>query len=97
MNKAILQFWEETNKIKGILPDGCSLHTDSEERKKYISKIYENRCDSIPDEYDRIIGGEFSVFISDDIFKNLKISNSIKLSEIEFQNLLQFDDITFKI
>lgn len=95
MNKVILQFWEETDKHKGIIPDGCSLHIDTEERNEYLFKIYMNRDDDIPVVYDRIVGDSVIAFIGDNIYESLKVNKSIKLSENEYQNLIKFEEMLF--
>lgn len=96
MNRVVLQYWEQTIKNKGVFNDGCSIHTDIDERNKYISKIYENRNDDIPDEYDRIIGNGVEAFIDDDIYELVEMYKTVKLSDVEFRNLIGFDKITVK-
>jgi hypothetical protein len=95
MNKVILQLWEESNTKEGFLSDGCSLHIDLEERNKYISSIYNDRDDNIPNQYDRTVGGEVVVFVDDKIYNLIENEKSIKLNEASFQNLLKFEEIIF--
>jgi hypothetical protein len=95
MNKVFLQLWEESNTKEGFLSDGCSLHIDLEERKKYISSIYKDRDDNIPNQYDRIVGDEVVVFVDDKIFNLIEIEKSVKLNESSFQNLIKFEEIIF--
>lgn len=98
MNKIILQLWEESERGWGIRPDGCSIHIDSIERKNFLDKIYQQReSDShVPDEYDRVVGDEIEAFIDDSIYDQIKINKSLKLSEIELNNLITFEKIIFK-
>ncbi len=94
MNKVFLQLWEESNKKEGFLSDGCSLHLDLEERNRYISNIYSKRdTSSVPDEYDRTVGVESVVYVTDSIFEMIKKDKSVKISETAFQNLIKFEDI----
>ena len=98
MNRIILQLWEESERGWGIRPDGCSIHMDSKERKDFLDKIYQERENDthIPDEYDRIVGGEVEAFVDDVIYEKIKEKKSIKLSEIELNNLVEFEQIIFK-
>lgn len=96
MNKVVLQLWEESNEDGGLLNNGCSLHLDSEERKKYVELIYSNRDESIiPFVYDKIIGRCINVYINDNLYKTILNEKSIKLSQIEFVNMLKFDEIIY--
>ena len=94
MNKVFLQLWEESNKKEGFLSDGCSIHLDLEERNRYISNIYSKRDNTlVPDEYDRTVGDESIVYVTDTIFEMIKKDKSVKISETAFQNLIKFEDI----
>ena len=96
MNKVVLQLWEESNEDGGFLNNGCSIHLDSEERKKYVESIYSNRDESIvPFVYDKIIGKGINVYIDDNLYKIILNEKSIKLSQIEFVNMLKFDEIIY--
>jgi hypothetical protein len=95
MNKVVLQLWEESNTKEGFLSDGCSLHINLEERNKYISSIYSERDDNVPNQYDRTVGDEVIVFVDDKIFNMIEIEKSVKLNEASFQNLLKFEEIIF--
>jgi hypothetical protein len=95
MNKVFLQLWEESNNKEIFLSDGCSLHIDLEERNRYISSIYKDRDDNIPDQYDRIVGDEIVVFVDDKIFDLIENEKTVKLNETSFQNLLKFEEIIF--
>ena len=96
MNRVILQIWEESDKSNGIFSDGCSIHIDEIERNTYVSNIYKNRESSeIPQKYERVVGGEIEVFVSDSIYEIILRDKSIRLSEVEFNNLLKFEDLIY--
>jgi hypothetical protein len=96
MNRVILQLWEESDKNNGIFTDGCSIHIDEFERKSYISRILEEReTDLIPHKYDRAIGGEIEVFISDSLYELVSKEKSLKLTEVELNNLIRFEEIIY--
>jgi hypothetical protein len=95
MNKCILQRWEESERGWGVRPDGASLHINIEEHKRYIDKVYEYRLYSeIPDEYERIIGNFITVYIEDSLFRELIENRSLRLSEIQLNNLINLDEMT---
>lgn len=98
MNKVILQLWEESERGFGTRPDGCSIHTDSDNRNKYIKSIYDSRKvkTKIPETYERIIGSELEAFIDDDLFKILNEEKSLRLIEPELNNLIKFEEIIIK-
>ena len=97
MNKVILQIWEESERGSVIIPSGCSLHLDFKERLSYISKIYEGReSDTVPDEYDRIVGDGVEVFVEDSLFNIIKKDKSVRITEYQMYNLISLDDITIK-
>jgi hypothetical protein len=94
MNKVFLQLWEESNSIDGFLSNGCSLHLSLQDRNNYVSSIYSSIDDrSLPDEYDRIIGKESVVYVTDEIFEMVKKDKSVKIPEVSLQNMLKFEDI----
>ena len=95
MNKVILQIWEESERGWGTRPDGCSLHTDSNQRDEYLSSIYKNRGGDVPDEYDRIVGNPIEVFVDDDLYEKV-LQKSIRLFENEMNNLIKLEEITIK-
>lgn len=96
MNKVILQIWEESERGSGTRPDGCSVHLDSKEREKYIRSIYESRNsdESIPNEYDRIVGEGIEVFIEDALFDLVQKDRSLRLTQYQMNNLMGMDEIT---
>ncbi len=96
MNRVILQIWEESDKNDGIFNDGCSVHIDEVERNTYISNVYKNRESSnIPQKYERVVGGEIEIFASDSLYDIILREKSIRLSEVEFNNLLKFEDLIY--
>lgn len=95
MNKVFLQLWEESNTKEGFLSDGCSLHINLEERNKYVSSIYDDRDENVPNQYDRKIGDEVVVFVDDKIYNMIESEKTVKLDEASFQNLLKFEEIIF--
>ena len=95
MNKVYLQIWEESIKGTGKIPDGCTLHLTLNDNINYIKSIYKNRENSkIPKEYESAIGLPIEVYITDELYKIVESSNSIKLLQHEFNNLIQLEDIT---
>jgi hypothetical protein len=96
MNKVILQLWEESNQNDGVFSNGCSIHINEDERIKFVSNIYSNRESSdIPNEYDSVVGEGIEVFVIDSIYNLVDASKSIKISEVELQNLIKFEDLIY--
>ena len=96
MNKVILQLLEESNQNDGVFSNGCSIHLNEDERLKFISNIYSNREPSdIPNEYDSVVGEGIEVFVTDSIYNLVDASKSIKISEVELQNLIKFEDLIY--
>ncbi len=99
MNRCYFQRWEESERGWGIRPDGCSLHLDSNCHKRYINEIYTIRQGEmmVPDEYDRITGPILECFVSDSVFDLLKEKTSMRLMEYEMNNLIEMQEIIFKV
>jgi hypothetical protein len=98
MNRCYLQRWEESERGWGIRPDGCSLHSHVDSHRIYLQSIYDNReADQIPDEYERVSGPLVECFISDNLFQILKSKESLRLHEYEMNNLIDTEEIFFKI
>lgn len=94
MNKAILQVWEESNKLEGIRQDGCSIHIDSNELNKYIDSVYNGRDDNnLPESYERVVGNPTEVEISDALYNIIIRDKSIRLRSYEMNNLLKMEEI----
>lgn len=94
MNKAVLQVWEESNKIEGLRQDGCSIHIDSNELKKYIESVYKDRDENdLPDSYERVVGNPTEVEISDVLYNIVCRDKSIRLRSYEMNNLLKMEEI----
>jgi hypothetical protein len=94
MNKIILQLWEESIKNGTFLSSGCTLHLNLKERDKYVDSIYSNRNEnSIPNVYDKIIGDPIVVYVNDEMYNNITVEKSIKISQVEFLNMIKFGEI----
>lgn len=93
MRLAIIQIWEESFNDNSISPDGCTLHIDKGYRNKYVENFYNNRTEEIPDTYERIVGTESFVKISEELWDLLSINKNIRITEVEFNNLLGFKKI----
>ena len=98
MNKVILQIWEESERGWGTRPDGCSMHIDLKERENYIQSIYNSRKsdESIPDEYERIVGEGVEAFIEDALFELVQKDKSLRLTQYQMNNLMGMEEITIK-
>jgi hypothetical protein len=96
MNKCVFHFWEESDKINGVTPNGCSIHIDTSERDRFLDEFYNSLSEDIPSEYDRIIGKEVYCFVSDEIYEKLVEKKSLKLLEVEKNNLISLEEIIFK-
>ena len=99
MNRCYFQRWEESERVWGVRPDGCSLHLSENFHKMYLNEIYTIRQGEmlVPDEYDRISGPLIECFISDNLFELVKERNSLRLMEYEMNNLIKIEEIFFKI
>lgn len=93
--KAYLQYWEESERGWGVRPDGCSIHIDLKCHSDYVDLVYLDRTfhQHIPDEYDRIVGQPIEVEVSESIYNSLLESKTIRLTEVETNNLIKFKDI----
>ena len=98
MNKVILQIWEESERGWGTRPDGCSMHIDLKERENYIQTLYESRKsdESIPHEYERIVGEGVEAFIEDALFELVQKDKSLRLTQYQMNNLMGMEEITIK-
>jgi hypothetical protein len=98
MNKIVLQLWEESGRKWGVRPDGCSIHIDSAERDRYVESIYSARrgSESVPEEYDRIVGSPIESYIDDALFETLKKDKSIRLAQHEMNNLVGMEDLIIR-
>jgi hypothetical protein len=96
MNKCLFQFWEESVSNNNPLPDGCSISINSDESKKFIDKIYSIRKSEVPQEYSRIVGSLIDCFVSDELYGKILLNGSIRLNEVEKNNLIELEEIIFK-
>lgn len=92
MNKVFLQIWEESIK-SNIQPDGASLHLTRSDINKFISSVYKDRTNNVPESYTRVVGVPSEVVVSDSLYDILMKQKSIKLEEYEFNNLVGLNDI----
>ena len=93
-HKIILNFWEESDKERGITQDGCSLHLHDYDRKEYINEIYSERTDSIPDSYERPTGDfGYYAYVTDNIYNKIIEEKVIRLSQVELKNLISLEEI----
>jgi len=83
MNSVLIQLWENfDNDLHQS--DGCSLHIDMNERNNFLNmKEIEEHPVGLPSE----------VYIPDSIYDILEKEKSIRLSEIEMNNLIGLKDI----
>ena len=95
MKKVYLQYWEESERGWGIRPDGCSFHLTLGDRDKYVKSVYENRDgDSIPDEYDRVVGEPILSEVSDKIYEEISSSDgNLRIPQQSLTNLKRIGDI----
>ena len=94
MQKVYLQHWEESERGWGVRPDGCSLHLDLIKHKSYVEDVYNQRdTDTIPHEYDRVVGEPIEVMISDVMFEELNKSGTVRLMQHSFTNLRNLKEI----
>ena len=97
MNLVILQIWEISSLKKDPSPDGCSIHINMKERDSYVNKIYESRIGKkVPNSYERIIGSPIEAFVEDGVFSLLSSKKNLRLSQIELNNLVRFEEISIK-
>lgn len=96
MNKVILQRWEESERGWGVNPDGCSLHLNLSYRDLYVSDIYCDRGDDVPDVYERLVGSPIEVFIDDELFSILEERKNLRLQEHELNNLINLEELIVK-
>lgn len=99
LNVAIMQYWvysiKENNEVI-LLDDGVSLHLNNTSYKKYLNEIYSERpgYEVVPDEYERTHGEAIVVRISESLNGRLEMDNTIRLSQVEFNNLIEYNEIT---
>ena len=96
MKKVYLQFWEESERNWGVRPDGCSLHISVKEHNKFIELIYNKREeeDTIPSEYDRIVGEVIEVLIKDDLYNSFQKEGTLRLLEHQMNNLIKLEELS---
>jgi hypothetical protein len=85
MKTVLVQLWEISNPDNSIIPDGCSLHIDMKTRNNFIK--------SQIDEIERPVGITSEVLVSDTILEIVEKRLSVRLSEIETNNLIGLKEI----
>lgn len=97
MKTAILDTWTESESGWGQKPDGCSVHLNREDYKKYVKKYWDSMPDSVPGCYERPDGGLREIVVSDELFKKIEESNGgIRLWQSELKALKEKNEILFK-
>lgn len=85
MKKILIQLWEISYPDNTIDSDGCSLHIDMESRNSYTT------LKSTKEE--RFVGIPTLVEVNQSIYETVQKNKSIRLSEIELNNLVGLKDI----
>lgn len=84
MEKIIVQLWETLN--EGVInSDGCSLHIDVDNRNKYLQENKNN--------IERPVGIYSEIDVNLAIYGLISEKRSVRLSEVEFNNLIGLKDI----
>ena len=97
MNKVILQLWEDSIRNIGQRPGGCSVHIDIDERRKYIESVYSQRKgNSVPEEYENVIGGPIIAFVEDSLFNLVLQDKNVRITQYQLNNLKKLDEIIIK-
>lgn len=97
MKKVYAQIWEESELGNGTREDGCSLHLDEVQAKKFINSIYKERENQeVPNSYERVFGEIFEVKISNSLYKEL-LNNKLglRIPQNSFNNLKNLGEIKF--
>ena len=93
MKEIVLQIWEQSE-VGGIGPDGCSLHSNLDEHKKYLDSIYSLRSDDyVPDFYESVVGEPTIVSVNDNIFFIIENRGTVRLQQHEMNNLIGLKEI----
>lgn len=94
MKIATIQLWEVSNSDNSIISDGCSLHLDKTFRDEFVKDTYVDRSDNdIPKSYERISGIESFIQVPENIWNIINEEKNIRLSEVEFNNLMNLKQI----
>lgn len=93
MNEVYLIYWDYITFDNKCYSDGCSLHIDNKSAKNYLDSVYSNFCDKSID-INVAIDDILIVYVSDYVYSLLLNKyKSIRLSEIEFNNMCNMNDI----
>lgn len=94
MKEIILQIWQQSDIDSGFSPDGCSLHIDAEEHRKFINSSYNLRnFYEIPDSYESVVGEPTGVLVNENIFLIMQSKKSVRLQQHEMNNLIGLKEI----
>jgi hypothetical protein len=94
MKIATIQLWEVSNSDNSIISDGCSLHIDKTFRDEFVKDIYSSRINTeTPESYERISGIETFIKVPENIWNIIDKEKNIRLSEVEFNNLMSLKQI----
>lgn len=85
MKKILIQLWEISYPDNTIDSDGCSLHIDLESRDLFTS--------SNSSKTERCVGIPTIIEVNQSIYETVQKNKSIRLSEIELNNLVGLKDI----
>jgi hypothetical protein len=97
MKTAILDTWTESESGWGQKPDGCSIHLNKEDYKKYVKDYWDSMPDSAPSCYERPDGDLRDIVVSDELFNKLAESKGgIRLWQSELRELKEKNEILFK-
>ncbi len=92
MKEVFLIYWDYINIEDINYFNGVSLHLSLVCAKKYMSNVYENYTDKST-ELSVVIDDIILVSVSDSLYKSISKYGMVRLSEIEFNNLCNIEDI----
>lgn len=97
-NQIVIQLWEESEKGWGVRPNGCTLHTNMIECRKYIVRIYNERDSKVevPNEYDKICGEPLYAQVDDNLYNRVHKDINVIIPQYALSNLLRLDSIIYK-
>lgn len=86
MKVLFVQLWEIILSDSSVQSDGCSLHVSEESRNNFISSYTGVKGE-------RPLGIFDHVVVSEDIYDIVSCKESVRLSEVEFNNLIGLKNI----
>jgi hypothetical protein len=72
LKEIVFVSWEESERGWGTRPDGCSLHLNANDARKFIDDYWKDMPCRVPDEYSRPAGKPTSAYVSSDLYKQVK-------------------------